>query len=276
MSISSLGISLRVPPLSPSKLDAATQAFILNAQTVDGTFSDLAISATDALVKGLKQDGLWHLIHEIYPFIGSDAGGAPFTKMKYVTASPYLSPVGFTLAADYNQATGLKGNGSSKYIKTGYVPSIHQTPHNLSVGYWNQDNSAGQFALAAFSSSSQVHQLLAPRATDNNRLFSDIYEAAAGRLETALSSPYQFISVSKLGNSHKAYQNAVLRGSNSSLVGSPPEIEYYLFARNLNGIPDGISAYGISFIYIADGLADGQMLKLYNRVLAFQQSLGRV
>jgi hypothetical protein len=124
MSISSLGIALKVPSLAANSLDAATAAYAANIDTAGGSISAASLTANDQLVKGLKADGLWNLLHEIYTFSGDFT--AALVKLKTVTGQAALinsGSVGFS-AADFNEIAGLRGT-ANKYLKTGYVQSLH-------------------------------------------------------------------------------------------------------------------------------------------------------
>jgi hypothetical protein len=272
MSISSLGMALKVPTLGVG-LDSATVAYQAAIASAGGTISNASIVAIDALVKGLKADGLWSLLHEIYPFAGNFT--AALVKLKTVTAQPTLTNVNF-VSGDYNEASGLKGNGTSKYLKTGYISGTDGVLNSASAGYWNFDTTEGQMAFGANDGTS-THQFLAPRGGgDGGKLFSDCY--AGNRVTSAASvAAFRFLSMSRTSStSHIGFANGTSIGSNTTAnTEARPTREYYLFARNFNLTPDGYSAYRMSFCFFGLGLTNPQMLSLYNRVLAYCQAMGR-
>jgi hypothetical protein len=275
MSISSLGIALKVPSLAANSLDAATAAYAANIDTAGGSISAASLTANDQLVKGLKADGLWNLLHEIYTFSGDFT--AALVKLKTVTAQSTLTNHNF-VSGDFSKSSGLKGNGTSKYLRSGYIPNTHGTLNSASLGVWNASTGAGGGGtMGVVTGSNSVRQaLLAP--FSDGTLYSDCYDVTSGRLSAAVSSPYQLLSSSRTSStSHKIYQNGNSLATNSTNGGSQPLHELYLFTLNVTGSPSSAyTSHRLSFGFIGLGLTDVEMQSLYDRVLGFQQAMGRV
>jgi hypothetical protein len=275
MSISSLGMALKVPALGSGQLDPDTTAYLANITAAGGTISANSLDAVDRLVKGLKADGLWPLLHEIYTFSGDFA--AALVKLKTITGQNTLTNHNF-VSGDYSEASGLTGNGSSKYLQTGYIPSTYATLNSTSIGAWNPGNttSSPSFAFACQNDSANRLAISAPSG-GTARVISDLYDVSNGRLSTNISTtPFEFLSSTRRSaTDHEAYQNGISLGSNSTSGGTLPIYEAYCFAINNAGSPLSYSDHTYSLILAGLGLSTSQMLNLYNRLLTFQQAIGR-
>ncbi|AFY72016.1 hypothetical protein Pse7367_3793 (plasmid) [Thalassoporum mexicanum PCC 7367] len=272
MSITSLGIALKVPTLGANNLDPVTTNYVANIITAGGTISSAAIAASDQLVRGLKADGLWNLLQEVYPFCGDF--NAALVKLKTVTGQNVLTNHNF-VSGDYIESTGLTSNGTTKYLGTDFTPSIH-SGDDFSLGVYCPDASTDSNAIACRNSIASRRQLLAPRSGGSTISYLvDSDRVDSGTLSTS-NGAFGSLIGSKLGTNLEAYQNGVSVIS-GAVVASPtkPTVEYFVFALNDNGAVSTHSATTYSFGFIGDGLTDTQVTSLHNRILAFQQSLGR-
>ena len=104
---------LRIPTSSRFiSADADVVAYVLAVESADGQQLEAGvISAVDAFISGCKSDGIWNAIKASCILAGARSlsgalvplvGAAP-TNFNFVTG-------------DYNRETGLKGDGSTKYL----------------------------------------------------------------------------------------------------------------------------------------------------------------
>lgn len=128
-----LGLGLTLPRTSSLyKYDASALAYIKAVETADTQPLETPVKvAINNFVTGCKSDGIWNAINASCILAGARtlsgalvplAGNAP-TNFNFVSG-------------DYNRKTGLLGNGSTKYLSTGYLSSTFFTDkdnHHLSV-----------------------------------------------------------------------------------------------------------------------------------------------
>lgn len=119
------GISIR------NTYDGDALAYINAVEIADGqTLEGVVKDAINVFVKGCKTDGIWSAIRSSCILAGARtlsgalvplAGNAP-TNFNFVSG-------------DYSRKTGLLGNGSTKYLNTGYLSStfFNNNDHHLSV-----------------------------------------------------------------------------------------------------------------------------------------------
>jgi hypothetical protein len=96
-------------------LDPDAEAYITAVEFADGQPLEQDIkNAIDDFVVGCKSDGIWDAIKASCILAGARTLNGLLVPLK--GAAP--TNVNF-VSADYNRKTGLKGNGSSKYLDTG-------------------------------------------------------------------------------------------------------------------------------------------------------------
>jgi hypothetical protein len=280
MSISSLGIALKVPPLGANKLDPVTAAYATNIATAGGSISAASLAANDQLVKGLKADGLWSLLHEIYTFSGDFP--AALVKLKTVTGQAALinsGSVGFS-AADFNEIAGLRGT-ANKYLKTGYVQSLHGLAGSVSLGAYCNDNatySTGMMLFGAEHLTSGRLVLLFPRTGSGGINLSFVWDV--GRLDptmplTGPGNTFGLISAHTVGSAFQTYSNGSLVSQSTQSSGVDPEIEFYMFANNDNGNDENHNNSRFSFGFVGAEMTPAQIISVHGHILTFQQEMSR-
>jgi len=103
---------LRIPTSIP--FDEAALAYIAAVEAVDGaTLEDGVKSAINSFVKGCKSDGIWSAIKASCILAGARTLSGALVPLVGT------APTNFNfVSADYNRETGLKGNGSTKYLNS--------------------------------------------------------------------------------------------------------------------------------------------------------------
>ena len=81
------------------------------------TLSTTQRNALSAFVTGCQSDGIWSLLLEVYPLMGSSLAGAA-VKLKDAVSQPVMTNTNF-VSGDYNETNGLT-SGASKYWTTGF------------------------------------------------------------------------------------------------------------------------------------------------------------
>lgn len=97
------------------------QRIIANSGTIDSTTK----KAVDTFVRALKTNSLWTKISRINLFLG-DQLAAAMVPLKVGGGNTVESNQNF-LSGDYTLAGGLVGNTTTKYLKTGWIPSSQLT-----------------------------------------------------------------------------------------------------------------------------------------------------
>lgn len=264
----SIGIpGLPIGLLRSADADAASWAARVSAAS--GTYSASTLTAVDAFCRSAKNAGYWGKLNRINLFCG-DQLAAALVPLKVGGGAPIDTNVAF-VAGDYTEGTGLTGNTSTKYLRTGLIPSASLVANSTHLSLYNRSSAGGMNigVQATFA-------MLAPFASDA-KVYSDQYSVAGGRLITAsaIGTPFGFcIGTRTSVSSHVVYRNGVSVASNATADGALPATEVYVFAANNGGVPviSGSACAGYS---IGDGLSEADVVAYSAHMETFQDALGR-
>lgn len=208
-------------------------------------------------------------------FGGSVVGGATDANFNFVNAD---------FAAD-GSSGGLTGNGSTKYLDTGFTPAdwSSRTSIHLSFSGTGLATSGNSVTIGAISNADQQGTLYALDA------YASYVSARAARLSNYTATPLQFPTVSSPGASEShfigtrtaATAAVIYRGGTSaasnatSVTPSSHTRPLYVFALNSVGTANTFSAARLRMYSIGNGLTAAQALAFSNAVAEFNTALGR-
>ena len=134
-------------------MDRDALAYIRNVEAADGGYLELGVKkAIDTFVRGCKYDGIWDAIKASCILCGARTLAGALTPL--AGAAPTNNNF---VDADYNRETGLKGNGSTKYLNSGRAGTaddqndrhralyVTTTPSSASKAYMGHSNGASAF-----------------------------------------------------------------------------------------------------------------------------------
>ena len=99
--------------------DSDASAYFSAVEAAGSTIGVTARKAVNNFIIGLKADGLWSLIHELYLYAGPDTLAGALVKVK---GSGTRVNNGF-VSGDFSPTLGLQGDGTSKYIANNFLAS---------------------------------------------------------------------------------------------------------------------------------------------------------
>jgi len=103
--------------------DADAQAFFDRVTAAGGTLSATEKAAVNTLVVQMKLDGTWTPMKAIYPMVGASAAACAQNLKSSSFTGTFSS--GWTFAS-----TGVKSNGSSAFMETGFNAANNLTTTN--------------------------------------------------------------------------------------------------------------------------------------------------
>ena len=184
------------------------------------------------------------------------------------------------VSGDYTQATGLQGNGSTKYLITGVNASnLNRNSTHLGVYGTNLNDAStgfGSLAGARDGSALNLIQLDGKNTVAANRYFSGALNSVVVVGSPAATSGH-VIGVSVSSTDLSMYVAGSSTGltatdrTSGTLVAQP----IYIFANNFNGSPSDQSGMRCRAYSFGIGMTAAQVLKFYNALQTFQTSLGR-
>lgn len=219
-------------------MDSDAAAYIAAVETADGTALPASIkNAIDAFVVGAKADGFWTAIKAACFLAGPRTLAGAMVPL--VGTAP-TNIGGNFVAGDYDQLTGLKGNGSTKVLDTNRnnnadpQDSVHQS---VWISSRQTGTSGAYMGSGAFNSTGGTHficDLGNNWIAFRNRAIADVFG-------NSFRSHSPATSVAFIGHSRSASSGFISRlgganQANTILSDTPFNGNNYVFARNASGV----------------------------------------
>jgi hypothetical protein len=283
-----LGAESRVIAGTPSDLGefagvsstphADTVAFYKRIVANGGSVSwtDLDIIETNFILP-IHSQNLRSLILESWIPIGNNLA-AVGTKLWHLSAGQdKLTLINF-VEGDYARSQGLTGDGSSKYAKTGLVPSGNLAANSITIAlYTKVETPASQMDLYTQSSSTSALGLIIKWSDGKAYWDSNNSTAGAGRISTTSTTllPGFKLGTRTTATNTRIHRNGTSVASGSTSGGTLPTHELYLLAGNNAGTPMFFSSKTIGLYLIGTGWTAAQITSINAIVQNTMKALGR-
>ena len=235
---------------------------IFNSFTTPPTPARRAI--INALVVGLKADGIWSQLDVLYLMAAADSQAGTIN---------WITPANFTLIAvnapTFTTDRGYTGNGTTSRLRTQYTPSTNGVN-------FTQNNASGWVYLETNPSNGtpDIGSTTAPRVviTGNNAgtASGDINTAAGSSLTGAFSTPGMLGIQRRTNTDRRFFLNGVQSGAPSATVSNgTASQEQWVCGANSTAFStrqQSVAAWGASLA--------GLELAFYNRILTYLQAVG--
>jgi hypothetical protein len=217
--------------------DPAVSDWLTRAVANGGTISDTTLHAADILVTSAKAKNYWNCLNRVNLFAGNQLAAC---------LVPLLVGGGFAIDdnhdfvnGDYTEATGLKGDGLTKHLRTGFIPSVSMVLYDTHVSVYNRTAGVGagvnkaSMGTGTDDSTSEITLLLPGYNNDNLVAYMTSY--TNNMASSGYTDPPGHIIISRTANnSLVAYQAGVAYDSDVLVDGAPalPTGQMYIFAKN--------------------------------------------
>jgi hypothetical protein len=269
-----------------SSFDPDAQAFITAASITNPTQQD----AINNLVVGMKADNIWTNMQAIYPFVGGTA-----SQHKYNLKDPRDLDAAFRIqffGGVTHSSNGAFPNGTNGYADTKFnaslnIPSPESLQAHFSTYFRTTGNGYQAGANIIYGSDGDTfvgggsqflyNGTFPPGASYVLNINAGPDVAEPRFTDTNGSGLYLVNRVDSLIKVLK--NNSTLVTSNDFNTPSWPVNNFYLLGMNkeyaLYGSDTQYGTRQLAFATIGRGLSDLQSTNLYNRIQAFQTTLGR-
>ncbi len=244
-----------------------------------GSISTADLTSVHKFVINLKNAQVWDRLVDVGLFCGNNLSSA-LVKIKTAPGTnSVMTNINF-VEADYGRTTGLKGNGTTKYLKIGVNPSRAMTFGDSSFGVYNASSVAADGgSFGARTSAASTFQMFHP--FSDSVIYADQYNTtnSAGRVAVATtnSSLFGLIVCSRTSTSlMSVYRRGNKLGTTTGTsIGTLPNAEMFVFASNDAGTPVFYSSYFQSMYFVGSGLTAAQIMVLNGATEQLQFDLGR-
>ncbi len=254
------------------RLDAAAAAGIAAVEAAGGTLSATAKAACNALIVGMKAQGIWTNTPLLYLLVGGTSGAhsvnwrTPGTFNMTWTNSPAHSASGVTYSGTAHGRTGFvpgsQGVDSASVVMFGYVNSI---------------GSGNRPIIAAQSDPTTCELILMHNASNENQFASGSYAGRAGSQGAVKTTNGLFAAQRSSVTRIDWYNDGVKTTLATSNAGSSSvPLELYTGAYNYGGAPALFANNRVALTGLAKGAwSDAQHTAFASLVAAFQAALSR-
>jgi hypothetical protein len=233
--------------------------------------------ALDYVCRELKLKGLWSKITYAQPMLYSGSS----TIMGNIKITPSLT---VTKMGGYTEgASGWQGNGTSGYLKTGYLPSVQDTLNDQHIAYYsNTNNSLGsgtpfEVGVKGTGATSTYYSNMRIKGSTTRDKFG-------GNMNTSYVDATNtdargfFIETRTSSTLVSYYKNGSLfNSSTASNTTGLPNLEYYINAFNDGGavFATSYSNQRCAWVSFGKGLTIQQAADYYTIIQNYQTILGR-
>jgi hypothetical protein len=237
---------------SLSAYDPDATIYINNVEAADGqALEETTKNAINAFVVGCKSDNIWDAIKSSCILAGARTLNGALVPLKGVAPTN-----NFFISSDYNRATGLLGDGSSKYLNTNRNNNADPQNNNHQTTYLTSFNptSAVETVMGFSNASIGYTAIIYVRADGSLRLFN---RSSSGTIVVFSSVTYpQFMGTSRsISTSFSRIVNNTLTTQNITTQ-TLSNFPIFVFASSStpNGIPSQYSKSRIAFYSIGENL----------------------
>jgi hypothetical protein len=280
------GVTLIVPPTATN---ADAQAWIDNVYANGGTVSTATANAVNTFCNDIESAGLRDRFYRLNLFAGTGLSAAlvPLYRGPSLGGTQYGNTTDTNnnfVSGDYVETGastgGLKGNGSSKYLNTGYNP-ITESASNANFHLWiyTKDSEASGSTRTSIGTLSGSNELLMAWASGGTLEQGIIAGGSSVQRRLIGSGGLQgsLAITASSGRVLQAYHNGLASASGTETgTGSFPNLPIFVFSLNNAGTPGQYSlaryfrAYSIGQTFTAT-----QAEAYHAALVTFQTALSR-
>jgi len=200
-------------------------SYVAAVEAADGQDLEFGVArAINDFVVGCKNDGIWDAIKACCILAGARTTNGALVPLVGTAPTPYnFDLVGDT---DYNRETGLKGNGSTKYLNSNRANNADpQNSHHLAV---HVSNAATNLSIYIGGESGQRNSLYVTTANVVVALRNTAFSPDTGQTASSVG----FIGASRANSTQVAWRVAGVSGTGNENSAAISAANIFVFARN--------------------------------------------
>jgi hypothetical protein len=220
-------------------LDAAV--YFSNIDKAGSSISNNNKNAVNDFIKGCKADGIWNAIKACCLLAGPDTLAGALVPL----VGP--APTNFNfVAGDYNRVTGLKGNGSNKYLNSNRLANADPLNNTHMALYQTELTGSANYAIGVSTSSPSFAKWGSHNTFPNSIRIGGRQIGTMGRLG--------FVGASNTVAAMTARSLGVNTTTSTSITQTAQPLNMFVFGRNLNDSLSSPTNPRISFYSFGESL----------------------
>jgi len=240
-------VGATIPLTNPVALNAETSTWITSVSTNGGVVSNQDVSLVDAAITYAKSVSIWNYLDRVQFRVGDYLASLvpvfPAANTTYTGNGSLANdiPSGGFSSSDYAESTGLKANGTTNWVNTGYTwnnPAIYPALGDVSVFISTAPTVSGRSLCLT---QNNQHGTTDAYGFQESVLLPNLYFGAQTKVSLSGTFSAGFWHVTRTGSALlQAFQNGVSKGTQTAgiTVSSSGEGTWPLFcrARGLLGV----------------------------------------
>lgn len=266
---------------SPVVYDAAAKDLFARVKAAGGDYnndygSEYSMRAISDFCVQTKDEGTWDSVVEFSLFGVATGLAGILQKLKYHASAgaALINPGSVFVSGDYtavNTGMGLKGNGSTKYLQSGFAQNLLTASNRGLFAYEVERDSDIYKTLIGsdLSVDDNLWALINSSGTEQSYWGGAVTEGAADTGATGF-----WHGVNDTSTSTKLYRNGVLESTQAVSAATPQNITNYIFALNRADSAIVHSASRLAVVGVSLTMSDAQALVFYNAVQTLMTKFG--
>lgn len=253
--------------------DEATLDWRARVLAYGGSVGATGMRAADGFVKRMRTAGIWPKLHRINLFGGNQLAAA-VVPLKVGSGSAVDTNFNF-VEGDYTEASGLAGNGSSKYLNTGVAVSA-LTTNDVHLGVYQLASSINTNMIIGCQGAGGGSQRLSLLVGSGPAPAFSAYSTGSAVSGSAASVQGHIVGTRTSSSEQAVYAAGASLATSASTGGSTPTAtQITVFVNNANGTPSGYSNARLGAYHLGSGLTPADVLEINNALRRAMDAMGR-
>lgn len=242
-----------------------------------GTVSASTLAAVSTFAYAIETAGIRSSFTRLNLFCGNSLTSALVPL--YTSSTTGGTAVGNTtdtnvnfVSGDYSETTGLAGNGTTKYLRTGVTPALLPSVSSIHLSHSGRAYGSGGLTtiIGSYDSGNAHYEI---RTTSNRE---SLLAGAGGNGYTATAESHQVASRTATNAQSLYCGGAVVSSSTTATTPATSTREFAVFCLNLTGSFARFTPATLWFYSIGSGLTAEQVRQFSVAVLGFNMTMGRL
>lgn len=218
----------------------------------------------DALIAGLKTDGIWSLLDLFYVQAAHDSQAA---RLNWINPATYtcLEVASPTFTTDQ----GYAGNGTTSYLNTQYTPStnaVNLAQNSATIAVWSRTAAVDKFVFGNGTSTGII--------AIGTRLTGDFFSYRMNQSTTTATASTDGSGLFAASRSGASATQGYRNGATLGAAGSAASAALPAQALNIGRVAAGFSGVQVAAAAVGANLSGAQHLALYTRLNTYMTAIG--
>lgn len=254
-------------------IDADAVAWALAVQAAGGSYNAVTLAAMSNFCVSAKAAGIWTKLNRVNLLCGNQLAAA-LIPLKAGSGTATETNVNF-VGGDYTEATGLTGNGTTKYLNTGLAQNVFTAASRHLMAY-ERVRATGTADTSIGSDTTSNVNMWGLRTTAGVAADTQYSASVTSAGPTLVAAGVgMFVGNSESDTTADLYKNGAIAATLAVAAATPSAEALFVLGNNRSGAVAGASNATLAGYSAGLGLTAAEVATYYTIMQAFQTALGR-